>query len=389
MKKILLILTIILASVAKAHCQPNLIVSSGVGVKDSTTNSKLITTLAAFLDNIDRDNPNDALIAPKDKVQTQDLMDEIRGIQKSRKYKNDHFYKPYLTNIVQRTDTTFLIQFSYIGVADSSAILRASFNFIGYLSHTDGCSFGSPITSNTQYWKTKKMGMINFHYRDALDITGANKFSSYISLYNQKLGNHPQIEYYICNDATDALQLLGVTYKSDYNGRTMLTLSSSYMNISVMVASNEKGHIAFDPHDLWHACLHKVIPVDTINRPVDEGCAYLYGGSWGISWKDIYKTFRQKLCTNRDADWLDLYERSYNFSDDKEKDLVVGYVINALIVQKLEKEKGFTAVESLLACGKYQKGDKNYFAALNKVAGISKQNFNTEVWKLIDQENDK
>jgi hypothetical protein len=37
----------------------------------------------------------------------------------------------------------------------------------------------------------------------------------------------------------------------------------------------------------------------------------------------------------------------------------------------------------LLGCGKREAGDANYFKALEKLTGINKGNFNSEVWKLI------
>ena len=40
----------------------------------------------------------------------------------------------------------------------------------------------------------------------------------------------------------------------------------------------------------------------------------------------------------------------------------------------------------LLTCGKLEKGDEKYFKALEKVSGITKANFNTAVWKLIQAE---
>ena len=45
---------------------------------------------------------------------------------------------------------------------------------------------------------------------------------------------------------------------------------------------------------------------------------------------------------------------------------------NALIVQKLERTKGFAAVLELLTCGKYEKGGENYFKVLEKLTGINK-----------------
>jgi hypothetical protein len=63
------------------------------------------------------------------------------------------------------------------------------------------------------------------------------------------------------------------------------------------------------------------------------------------------------------------------------------YVINALIVQKIEKEKGFQSVIEFVSCGKYNKENDKYFQALEKLSGINKTNFNQKVWELINNEN--
>ena len=374
----------------KSFCQTNLIVLQGINLpKDSIVSNKLISGLSNFLNRIEIDNPINSYIDTQDKVQTLDLIDEIKGIQKSAAYKSDHFYKPYLTNVVQEDDSTFFIQLSFIGTVDSILMPRANFELIGKVSHSKDFIFCSPISTNTKYWKTKKIGKINFHYKDELNIPIAADFSKYVSSFDNKLGNRNRsIEYYCCNDATEALQILGVTYKYDYNGRNDISLSSSYEKTSVVVTNDGGNNFnSFDPHDLWHDRLHGAISVSLINKPIDEGCAYLYGGSWGLTWKEIYKMFVERVCKSRQTDWLDMYEKFYNFGDSKEKHLIAGYVINALIVQKLEREKGFDAVIEFLKCGKYEKSNESYFATLNKLTGINKTNFNAEVWELIDQEN--
>ena len=68
---------------------------------------------------------------------------------------------------------------------------------------------------------------------------------------------------------------------------------------------------------------------------------------------------------------------------------MVDYVITALLIQKIEKENGFEGVWKLLNCGKYQKGNENFYATLNKLISINKNNYNTEVWKLIKEEKKK
>ena len=62
------------------------------------------------------------------------------------------------------------------------------------------------------------------------------------------------------------------------------------------------------------------------------------------------------------------------------------YIVNALIIQKIEKEKGFAGVWELLNCGKFEKGNENYYKALEKLTGITKANYNDKVWELINKE---
>lgn len=101
-----------------------------------------------------------------------------------------------------------------------------------------------------------------------------------------------------------------------------------------------------------------------VNNPIDEACAYLYGGSWGYIGDDIIQIFKNKIVTNKDAGWIDYKENPFNFGESQRKHLMVDYVVNALLIEKIEKEKGFEGVWEMLKCGPYEKGNANYFKAL-------------------------
>jgi len=128
-----------------------------------------------------------------------------------------------------------------------------------------------------------------------------------------------------------------------------------------------------------------VLSVSIINRPVDEGSAYLYGGSWGMTWKEILTKFKPFVATNPSADWLSLYNESKNFSDNPKYPLNVDFIINALLIEKIENEKGFSAVIELLSCGKKEKGNENYFKALERITGITKDTFNNQISTIISK----
>jgi hypothetical protein len=354
--------------------------------QDSFVRNNLASCLSNYIDLTNGDNKDNAFIAPKHSAHTYDLSDEVKGMCKSAQYKNDFFYKPYLNNVVQKDDSTYYIQISFIGIVDTMATLRASFSLIAHQSTQNQFSFSSPLSENTKYWKSQQVGGIKFYFKDKLNLKQAKSYSTYVANFDKKLGLDIQAtEYYCCASATEALRLLGVDFKSTYVGRKTTTMTASSEKFTVVVSSQRADDLSFDPHDLWHSRLYKKASRKTVNRPVDEACAYLYGGSWGISWEDILKTFKNKVAIHKNTDWQALKENPLNFVESKEQELIADYVVNALIIQKLEKEKGFGAVWELLNCGPYEKGNDNYYTSLEKLTGISKANYNSAVWQLINK----
>jgi hypothetical protein len=269
-----------------------------------------------------------------------------------------------------------------MAVMESAPLLHASFKL---LAKKEGAQFyfSSPLKQNTISWKTKKAGNITYHFKDTLYNEGTKNYQKAINLYDKKL-KVPDMatSFYLCDNLPEVLQVVGVEYKEAYNGIKNESLSAHENKANLVVNGGSYYGSFFDPHDLWHERLRLVMNSAIINRPVDEGCAYLYGGSWGFTWPEIITKFKKFAGENPNADWLTLYTESKVF-DGKEKPMYVPYMLNALIVQKIEKEKGFAPAMGLLGCGKREKEDENYFKALEKITGISMADFNTSMSELI------
>jgi len=75
-----------------------------------------------------------------------------------------------------------------------------------------------------------------------------------------------------------------------------------------------------------------------------------------------------------------------NFGPNQRYHLYADYVIDALVVKKIEKEKGFDAVKEFLSCGKSRPGNANYLAALDRIAGINAAHFNASIERLAEDE---
>lgn len=351
---------------------------------DSVQSAQLVSSLNGFLDQASGPNKDNAFVQPGYLPETSALLDEMKGMGNAGTNKVN-FYRCYLTNVDLLDSSDFIIQLSYLATVDSLPVLRASFKLIAY-REGDRYYFRSPLKRNTATWRQKKAGNFIFHYNNPLNETALNVYVKKAAEFDKKLGVKEYVtQFYCCNSMQEALEMLGVDYKLDYNGYYSDNFSSFEDNISlnIMGISNSDPAI-FDLHDLWHDRLHQVIPVSTINKPIDEGCAYLYGGSWGLSWEEIFKQFKTYMGDNKD--WLTAFNENKNFGSSQRYHLYVAYVIDALLVQKIEKEKGFDAVMEFLSCGKSQPGNDNYFAALDKIAGINRLNFNESVEKLVEEQ---
>ena len=380
-------LTLLLATFCvKAQNNPVRINPGIIMPKDSIESKLLILTLNDFLAAAQKPNEENKLVLKTEKLETFILLDEINGIEKSGKFKDEYFYKPYLTNIVPLKNNKYLITVSYIGVNEGTAILRASFEFIGHKTG-NSFTFSSPLLRNTQNWKIEKAGNNIFHYQNTINKEKVKEFNKLATLFDAKLKVTNKVIDYYCNDNIIELQkLIGVDYKSDYNG-TAETVSSSTLGARkiVVFGNNNATFNEFDPHDLFHDRLSLVISRSKVNKPVDEGCAYLYGGSWGLSWKEIFKAFKEQIASNTNTNWKEIKETRVSFKTGNYPNSA-DYIVNALLVKKIEKEKGFAGVWELLNVGPFEKGNEKYYKTLEKLTGITKANYNDKIWELINNE---
>lgn len=383
MKKKLLLTILLLKFTCASMAQPSTInIPAYLHMPgDSITQLQFVSSLNDFWKLKDSSDISNPFIYKKDFLATSTLLDEVRGIQASQIYKDEHFYKPYLINVVPLPNNTFIVQLAVIGISKDQAVLRAIFN-LGACKTPEGYKFYSLLSDNTSTWKIKSIGGFTFHYKTAFLPKNVPEYVRAAARFDKKLGAvNQKTEIFLADNFPEVLKLVGVDFKSDYNGYAFSSLSSHEPG-KTLVVTGEDSSSQLDMHDLWHERLHNVYPISEINKPIDEGCAYLYGGSWGISWGVILKMFK-RMVVKPGADYLSFYESFYNFGESPQKHLIAGYVMNALIVQKLERDKGFSAVIEFLTCGKYEKSNNNYFTALERLTGINRTNFNQRIAELI------
>lgn len=381
------ILTIIVFTLISllAKAQSEILISRYIKMpKDSIINTELISSLNIFLSLTQEKNEINNYVVPTQKVETFILLDEFKGIEKSGRFADEHFYKPYLNNIVEMDSSRYLLQISHIGVSDSIPYLRTVFNLIAHRKD-NAFLFSSPLKENTKKWKTKNIGNITVHYKDKINETKVEEFINTQKQFDNMLEiESERYEIYCCSNANEVQKISGIEYKLNYNGRKNISLSYNQKQTRFMVTTTFGEYFDFfDPHDLFHWRAVKAIPRDTYNHYMVCGCAYVYGGSWGISWDDIKTIFKTKMLDNTKNDWLKLYIERYNFGESQEKHLLVTQFLNALIIEKTQKEKGFSSVIKLLNSGSFRKNKEQFFDKLNKITGINEKNFNEKVEELF------
>ena len=341
--------------------------------------------LQASLDNLLRLRDDGAARAaylwPPAALETAALLDELAGLEQAAGQPASG-YRLYLTNLVRLDSANYLLQLAALGVQDQTPRLRASFELRA--KRVGGrLLFYSPLQLNATSWHQRQIGAIRFHYPGALDRKAAATYAEQAAFFDQKLSSvGVQTDYYVCGNLPGALRLVGIDSKADYQGKVHDRLSARQPG-RLLVLSGDKDTDQFDPHDLWHERLRNVVAASLINKAVDEGCAFAYGGSWGLSWPVILAQFRAYAQARPGPDWLALYPTPASVSTGGQRPLLVRYVINALIVRDLERTKGFGAVKTLLSCGSYEPTNTHYFEALEQVAGISRANFNATVGALL------
>ncbi len=379
---------ILLLNLQLSFSQTNkLIINSNIKLpKDNIENTLLITCLNNFLNSTKESNENNKYILPSERIETIILLDELYNIQNSKSFNVANFYKPYLTNIIKLTDEKYLLQLSYIGINKNTPYLKIALELIAHKIN-QSFLFSSSLIYNTKNWNMLKANNVVFHFKDTINKEKVMSYAKNVTLFDKKLKlKNKTSELYLTNNLVELLKLIGIQYKSDYNGKKEGAISSVFENKKLIITGVNNVLDNFDPHDLWHNRLSLAVSKQLINKPIDEACAYLYAGSWGMTWEDILKKFNKEVLKRKDNDWLNYKKHQTNFGDSNAEHLMIDYVIDALIIKKIETEKGFSAVLELLSCGPYEKENTNYYKTLEKLTGITKQNYNKEVWKLIKNE---
>lgn len=107
-----------------------------------------------------------------------------------------------------------------------------------------------------------------------------------------------------------------------------------------------------------------------------------------MSWREIFQAFREQVANDRNIRWTEVKENPVYFQT-KELKNSADYMVNALLVKKIEKAKGFAGFGELLNVGPFEKGNEEYYRTLEKLTGIFKASYDVRVWELTQEERER
>lgn len=350
--------------------------------KDSIERGLLIDNLNSFL----RKNVESKLISVEGKNEAYILLGELKEM--ADKQKSDASLKPYLQHVILIGEKQYAVQVAFMGISKEEPYLHAIFDIIAKKDN-ERFVFTTPLIKNTSGWRVITDKHVSAYYQSEATKEFASQYVKATVDFDKKLCVSQPITYYFCQSCEtlpQLLQLSGILYHKELSGQNWIMMSfdtpeKSFYFYPKRFFDNRTA----DLHDLFHSRANRAIPKEKRNTYMICGCAYLYCGSWQINWTDIQKMFKASMAYDKKTDWLKLYFDRYNFGENQQRHLLVTQFINALIIEKVEREQGFSAVIKLLASGDMYKEKNKFFEVLNEVTGMNEKNFNHKAQQLIDE----
>ncbi|MDF2430892.1 MAG: hypothetical protein JWP44_523 [Mucilaginibacter sp.] len=297
----------------------------------------------------------------------------FKGVENNGKEKELHFYKPQIINLFPVDKNQYYVSVAFI----NNNALRAIINVIADVSDNK-ITFSIPVYYLTRNWRTVKTGTITYHYCDYINLKRAKKFNQKNILIAKKLGLEPEkLDFYLCDNYQQILNLLGCAYDSESAGITNDGLGVDEGTIFSIMHNEDFSH------DLFHYYAAKVRK-NTRNSAAEEGVAYSWGNAYYtdqngdmITQSQLVTVLKDYLQQHPGVSLLELFQKNpfIFYSQTKVRSL-----ISSLICDEVERKKGSEGIKTLIDCGS---GDDNYFASVNNLIGINPGNFNTRVMNLL------
>lgn len=351
---------------------------------DSLTKVKVFTSLDTLFSQIKRRKIDEYLINKDNFELNISTISSFSDLEKNETENVSDFYKKQLVNIYPISTNEFWITLAYIGYKNNETpILKTIINLIASNTNNN-IVFSIPTKYLTKTWKQKKIGNITYFFREEINKERAIKFNSKHTIIANKLGIQPEnINFYMCNNYQEVLQLLGYEYDYESNGKTIDGYGVSSKTIFSIMNNEDFSH------DVFHHYSAKIRGDIKRNRTVEEGIAYSWGNAYYvksngemIEQNELVQSLKNYLKSNPKTSLIELFNKDTKIYNNLSTEISVKSTISSLLCNQVELKKGIDGIKKLIKCGK---GDDNFFKTLNDLISINQTNFDIEVMKLVQQ----
>ncbi|MFM7850968.1 MAG: hypothetical protein ACKO96_03420 [Flammeovirgaceae bacterium] len=351
---------------------------------DDSTRDKIFTSLDTLFNQVKNRKLDPALIHNENRALSISTIISFAGIEENKEDGISDYYKKQLINLYPISANEYWISLAFIGHKNSEApVLKTIINVIA-TDVNNNIVFSIPTKYLTKTWKSKVVGNVTYFYRDNINIKRATSFNTKNTETANKLGLKPEkLDFYMCNNYQEVMQILGYEYDADANGRTR----DGYgvvSNTIFSIMNNEDFS-----HDIFHFYSAKIRGDIRRNSTTEEGIAYSWGNAYYtnvdgemIEQKELIRHLKTYLKENPKASLLELFNNSPKIFNHLAPEISVKSTVSSLLCDEVNKKKGIEGIKRLIKCGR---GDDNFFKTVDNLIAINQTNFDTEVMKLVEQ----
>lgn len=380
-------LTLVLISVfISAVAQKTIVIPKHLqNSMDSIKKQNLSQSLETFFSEMKVGRIDEDLLTAKRADLTKRRLQELVNYESKKDSLAQKIEDKQLINIYPISDNEYFISISYTyHNRDSNPILFYIINLIA-TSEKGKFTFSVPIDYITRYWKTKIVGNITYHFRNEINIEKAKVFDiKNIAIAKRQGLNPDKLDFYMTENFQEILQLTGFGYSIYSNGKYKDGFGVE-SNTVFAISNNEDFS-----HDMVHYYSGKINKRENRNWISEEGIAYAWGNAYYadengemITLKRLKTQLKNYLTKNPHKNLYELFINDEKIFSKVTPEISVRSTISGIIAEQVDREKGRIGIEKLINSGN-QDQMKNYLNAVEELIGITKDNFNLKVGKLIN-----
>ena len=244
--------------------------------------------------------------------------------------------------------------------------------------HGDSYRFACPYDQRTRSFQRRKIGSVTYRFRGRFDEARAASFVRLKERLEKLMGREPVALEYDCFDSLDALlKAFGLVH--DASKCNFLLHDLGFLWDGTRRFSTGTGDLAYVFGYVRDVLTANAKDPAAVFGPYANGVAAYYGGYGlsGDSMEVLALQFREELVRRPKMDFLAEFKKGRGASIQRH---FSHYVMCAFLCREIVARHGEAAALGLVECGP---NGERFFAELERLLGVTEQNFHATILRLI------